>query len=327
MKRRKESRIPFLLFILTIVLTIDVAGYMIIERASFLDALYMTVITISTVGYQEVFDLSPAGVGFTIFVIISGLGIFFYAAVYIGEAMIENRLRKILGRRKMKSIEKMNKHIIIVGFGRMGEQVTRELCQKNVDFVIIEKDQERFARAEEMGFDVMLADATVEDFLEVAGVKRAKTLISLLPTDAENLFTVLTARDLNSDIFIITRAVEMINEKKLLKIGANQVVTPHRLTSQRIVNSVLKPNVVNLIELVTQSKDLSLSLEEVRILEDSPLLGKSIRQSGIRQQYDAMVVAVQRDERLLFNPPPDLTILLGDLLILIGHKEDLLKVT
>jgi voltage-gated potassium channel len=300
---------------------------MIIERANFLDALYMTVISISTVGYEEVFDLSPAGVGFTIFVIISGLGIFFYAAVFIGETIIENRLRKILGRRKMKSIEKMNKHIIIVGFGRMGEQVTRELSQKKVDFVIIEKDQDRFARAEEMGFDVMLADATVEDFLEVAGVQRAKTLISLLPTDAENLFTVLTARDLNSDIFIITRAVEMINEKKLIKIGANQVVTPHRLTSQRIVNSVLKPNVVNLIDLVTQSKDLSLSLEEVRISEDSPLLGKTIRQSGIRQQYDAMVVAVQREERLLFNPSPDLTILQGDLLILIGHKEDLLKVT
>ena len=316
-----------MLTILAIFLFIDVGGYMLIEKASFLDALYMTVISVSTVGYREVFDLSPAGVGFTIFVIVSGLGIFFSAAVFIGETIIESRLRKILGRRKMKSIEKMNNHIIIVGFGRMGEQVTRELCQKDVDFVIIEKDQERFARAEEMGFDVMLADATAEDFLEVAGIKRARTLISLLPTDAENLFTVLTARDLNENIFIITRAVEMINEKKLIKIGADQVVTPHRLTSQRIVNTVLKPNVVNLIDLVTQSKDLSLSLEEVRISDDSPLLGKTIRQSGIRQQYDAMVVAVQRDERLLFNPSPDLTISVDDLLILIGHKENLLKVT
>ena len=121
--------------------------------------------------------------------------------------------------------------------------------------------------------------------------------------------------------------MELNNEKKLLKIGADQVVTPHRLTSQRIVNTVLKPNVVNLIDLVTQSKDLALSLEEVRIAADSPLLGKTIRQSGIRQQYDAMVVAVQRDGRLLFNPSPDLTIAEGDLLILIGHKEDLLKVT
>ncbi len=316
-----------LLIILGALLCIDVTGYIVIENARFLDAIYMTVISISTVGYREIFPLSNAGVAFTIFVIVSGLGIFFYAAVFIGETMIENRIRKILGRRKMKSIEKLNNHIIIVGFGRMGEQVARELNAKQVDFVIIEKEPERYARAEEIGYNVMLADATVEDILDVAGIQRAKTLISLLPTDAENLFTVLTARDLNGEIFIITRAVELTNEKKLLKIGANQVVTPHRLTSQRIVNSVLKPNVVNLIDLVTQSKDLALSLEELRISNSSPLLGKTIRQSGIRQQYDAIVVAVKRNEQLLFNPPPDLTISDGDLLILIGNKENLLKVT
>jgi voltage-gated potassium channel len=323
----KRFRILYLIAILIAVLFIDVTGYILIEKVSFLDALYMTIISIATVGYGEVFPLSPLGIVFTIFVIVTGLGIFLSAAVFIAEHTVEDRIRKILGRRKMKTLAKMKDHIIIVGYGRMGEVVARDLAEKNVNFIIMECNQERFAAAEERGYNVMLADATHEESLTTAEITKARTFITLLPTDAENIFTVLTARELKPDIFIITRALDVNNEKKLYKIGADLVVTPHSLASRRIINTVLKPNVVNLIDLVTQTRNLALSLEEITIAEDSPLAGKTIKDSGIRKDFDAMVVAVKRQDKMFFNPSAELEIRAGDLLILIGEREKLLRVT
>lgn len=326
MKTKHEFRTFLLLILMVTLLTIDVAGYMLIERVEFLDALYMTVISIATVGYKEVFPLSPAGMVFTIFVIFTGLGLFLYIATSVVEITVEGRIRDILGRRKMKTLARLREHIIIVGYGRMGEIITRDLAEKNVPHVIMEINQERFAAAEERGCNVMLADATNEDMLDLAGVKKARTLIALLSTDADNIFTVLTARELNPNIFIISRALDIQNEKKLYKIGADLVVTPHKLASKRIINTVLKPNVVNLIDLVTQTRNLALSLEEISISAKSPLAGKTIRDSGIRKDFDAMVVAVKRKDKMFFNPSPDLQIQAEDLLILIGEREKLLQV-
>ena len=316
-----------LLILIIALLIFDMAGYVIIEDVSLLDALYMTVISITSVGFKEVFPLSTAGRLFTILVIISGIGFFFYIAVTVAEKTIEERFRKILGRRKMRTLARMKDHIIIAGFGRMGKIVAGELENKKLKFVIIENNPERFATAEELGFPVLLADATAETTLELASIKNARIYIALLSADAENLFTVLTARELNPTVFIIARCFETQNEKKLIKSGANRVVSPHQLSSRRIINTVLKPNVVNLIDLVSQSEDLSLSLEEITIGNESDFIGKSIRDSGIKQQYHAMVVAVKRKEHLFFNPAADLILVPEDILILIGDKSKITQIS
>jgi len=323
---KNNSRFYILFLILIFLLIIDISGYILIEKVNFSDALFMTIISVTTVGYKEVFPLSTHGKLFTIFVIFTGLGIFLYIARLIVENTIEGRIRKILGRRKMKTLSKMKNHIIIAGFGRMGEIVSNNLKEKRVKFVIIEKNQKRFAMAEAEGYNIILADATNENTLKRVSVEKAKTFVSLLSSDADNIFTVLTTRELNPSIFIISRALDIVNEKKLKKIGANRVIAPNLLASTRIVNTVLKPNVVNLIDIVTQSQNLSLSLEEITISEESHLVGKAIKESGIREKHNAIVIAVKRNEEMYFNPSPNLKFLPKDILIMIGEKAKLLKI-
>jgi voltage-gated potassium channel len=308
-------------------LMFDIIGYIIIEQVGVLDALYMTIISITTVGFSEVFPLSIQGRIFTMVVIVTGIGFFFYIAISVAENTIEERVRKILGRRKMKTLAKLKDHMIIAGFGRMGKLVASDLQSKDIKFVIIENNPERFAMADELGYHVLLADATSEETLELTGIKNAKTYIALLSSDAQNLFTVLTAKELNPSIFIIVRCFEPQNEKKLTKLGANRVVTPHQLSSRRIVNTVLKPNVVNLIDLVSQSQDLSLSLEEITIGAESEFIGKTIRNSGIKERFNAMVVAVKRAEKLFFNPAANLVLAPYDILILIGDKQKITRIS
>jgi len=316
-----------LLFLMLALLTFDVIGYIIIEGVDALNALYMTIISITTVGFKEVFPLSFGGRIFTMVVILTGIGFFFYIAMSVAEITIEERVRKILGRRKMKTLAKLKNHIIIAGFGRMGKQVACELQSKGIRFVIIENNPEQFAKADELGYHVLMADAASEDTLELAGINKAKIYIALLGSDAQNLFTVLTAKELNPSIFIIARCFEPENEKKLTKTGANRVVTPHRLSSRRIVNTVLKPNVVNLMDLVSQSQELSLALEEITLGSDSEFIGKTIRDSGLKERFNAMVVAVKRGEDLHFNPAASKVLAPNDILILIGEKQKITRIS
>ncbi|MCP5106107.1 MAG: potassium channel protein [bacterium] len=318
-------KILLLFSILLLLIFIDVTGYILIEEVTFLDALYMTVISITTVGYREVFDLTDTGKLFTIWVVISGLGTFFYIAGKIVENVFEGNIRRILGRRKMKSLSQLKDHVIIAGFGVMGEHVCRELGKSKVKFVAIENNNERFANAEERGYNVIMGDATDEEFLKLAGVDKAKTFITLLASDADNIFTVLSAREANPGIFIIARALEAANKNKLHKIGADRVITPYELSSKRIVNTVLRPHVVEFIDVIRSPK-MSLSIEEIAVREDSPFAGKPIRDSGLRQNYNIIVIAVKRKAEMFFNPSPNLKIQPGDILILVGEKEKLLNI-
>jgi voltage-gated potassium channel len=321
-----RKKILMLFSILLLLIAIDVTGYMIIEKVHFMEALYMTAITITTVGYREVFVLSPQGKLFTIWVIFSGLGTFFYIAGKIAESTFEVNIRRILGRRKMKSLSQLKDHIIIAGYGVMGEHVCKELQKLKVKFVVIENMRERFANAEERGYNVILGDATDEEVLKLAGVDKAKTFISLLASDADNIFTVLSAREANQSIFIIARAMDAANKNKLFKIGANRVITPYELSSRRIVNTVLRPNVVEFIDLMTFAPKMSLSIEELTIQEGSVFAGKQIKDSGLRQSYNTIVISVKRGEEMFFNPSPTFEIQVGDILILVGEKEKLLKI-
>lgn len=320
-----SKKILFLFSILMMLVVIDVSGYMIIEAVSFIDALYMTIISISTVGYSEVFPLSSTGRLFTIWVIVSGLSIFFYILGTIAESAFEGNLRRILGRRKMKMLLKLNNHVLVAGFGRMGETVCKELQKTKVGFLLIEKDSERFAMAEELGYNVILGDATIEDTLEKAGVRKAKTFITLLSSDAYNIFTVMAVREFNPKILIISRALDIANEKRMYKVGANRVISPYELGSRRIINTVVRPNVVDFIDVMTYSPKMSLSIEELTVAESSIFAGKQIKDSGLRQDFNIIVIAIKRDEEMFFNPASTQSILTGDILILVGEKEKLLN--
>ncbi|MEN8154603.1 MAG: potassium channel protein [Acidobacteriota bacterium] len=317
----KKPGIKLLLLLLLSIVIFDISGYVLLEKVKVLDALYMTIISISTVGFGETFPLSPAGKIFTIFVIISGLGTFLYSVGLIAEYSVEGKLRKILGRRKMKTLSNLKNHIIIAGFGRMGEAVAKEFYDKKSKFILIENNKERYSHGDELGYNILLMDATEEDSLITAGIEKAKTFISVLSSDADNVFTVMSAKELNPDLYIIARAETAANEKKLNKVGADRVIAPVSLASNRIINSALKPNVVNLIDLVTQSKNLALSLEEITITEKSPLNGKIIKESGLREKTGSIVVAVKRGEKMHFNPSALMKILPEDILILIGEKN------
>jgi len=324
-----ESNKKFLTLFLILfsLIAIDTTGYILIEKVTLPQALYMTIITITTVGYREIFPLSNTGIFFNIWVILSGIGVVFYITVTIAENLFEGRIRRILGRRKMKQFSKMKSHVVIAGYGIMGEYVCKELAHKKLKFVVIENNNERFAIAEEKGFNVLMNDATTEEALDLAGVGRAKTFISLLPSDADNIFTVLSTREINPEISIISRALDVNNEKKLYKIGANRVILPYELSSRRIVNTVIKPNVVDFIDSMTyHTPEISLSIEEYTIAEHSPFAGKEIKDSGIRENYDAMVVAIKKSEKTIFNPPPTEKILPGDILILVGEKSKILGI-
>jgi voltage-gated potassium channel len=310
---------------LAVVVIFDVNGYILIEHVHWVDALYMTFISITTVGYSEVFPLSSSGKLFTIWVIISGLGLFFYIIGAIAQNAFEGNVRRILGRRKMEILKRMKSHVIVAGFGVMSETVCKLLHQKKVKFVIIENSNERFAAAEELQYNVIMGDATSEEFLCSAGVRESKTFISLLPSDADNIFTVMAVRELNPDICIISRAMDTANEKRLYKVGANRVVTPYELSSRRIVNTVLRPNVVDFVDLMIHAPKLSLSLEEFTVRADSPFAGKVIRESGLRENYNIIVIGIKRNEEMVFNPSSEHDIQADDILILIGEKEKLLS--
>ncbi len=322
---KKTPRAMFPVLVLLGLLVVDTCGYMIIEDASPADALYMTLISITTVGFREVFPLSQNGRLFTIFVILSGLGLVFSIASKVVEHGVERQVRDILGRRRMKALAKLKGHIVIAGYGRMGEVVVNELTEAGLTCVIIEKDPHRFALGEERGHTVLLADATREEVLEQCGIRQARTFISLLSSDADNVFTILTVREMNPELPLIARALDAQNEIKLRRIGANRVIAPNLLSSKRIVNSVLRPNVVDLMDIVSQPRMLNLTLEEIAITAESKLNGRSVRNSGLRERHDAMVVAIRRDTDMRFNPGPEEIFQDGDIVILLGPPESIRK--
>lgn len=225
-----------------------------------------------------------------------------------------------------KNMSKMKNHIVIAGFGRMAEVVCRELSQAHHDFIIIENSPQRFAIAEERNYNVLNANAAEEEVLMAAGIEKARVFITLLSEDADNIFTILSAREINPHLVIITRATDMANEKKLYKAGATRVVSPYELSSYRIVRMVQKPNVVDFFDILLSPEKYTLSIEERTVGENSDLNGKVIREAGLRERFNAIVVAVRREGEMLFNPSPELGIRAGDILIVLGEKERLQEI-
>ena len=314
--------IPVLTLVVSIV-AFGTAGYMLIEGWNFLDSIYMTITTITTVGFREVHELSRTGVIFTIILIVGGVGTALYAFTAGARFILEGEIQKIFGRKKLeKKIKELKDHYIICGYGRIGRIIARELREERVKFVVIEKDPKNLDEKEEA---LLLAgDATRDHVLKGAGIENARGLISVLPNDAENLFVVLSARVLNPNILIVSRAVEEGSEQKLLRAGANKVVSPYHIGGLRMAHTVLKPTVVDFIEFTTRSGNIELQMQEVTVQEGSRLIGMSLESCEVGDDMGAIIVAIkQATGETRFNPTHQSVIKAGDILIVLGEISKL----
>ncbi|HYB19936.1 MAG TPA: NAD-binding protein [Thermodesulfobacteriota bacterium] len=318
-----RRRIIQVLLLISLMIAFGTAGYMVIEGWNFLDSLYMTVTTLTTVGYREVHEPSSRGMVFTIVLIVSGVGTVLYALTIGARVIIEGELREIFGRKKLeKMLRELSGHYIICGYGRMGKIIARELREEKVKFVVIEKDPEALDGAE--GTLALKGDATHDEVLKETGIHKARGLISVLPTDAENLFVVLSARVLNPNLFIVARAIEEGSEQKLLRAGATKVVSPYHIGGLRMAHTVLKPTVVDFLEFATRSGNLELQMEEIQIQEGSSLIGLTLEECGIGKELGVIIVAIkQQTGETRFNPTFRSTVRVGDTLIALGERSRL----
>lgn len=314
----------FSLSLIVVVIFIGTAGYVMLEKWSPFDSLYMTIITITTVGYREVQPLSGKGKVFTIFLIVFGVGTILYTFNNAARIIIEGEIREIFGRRKLeKKIKGLKDHYIICGYGRMGKVICKELKEKGARYVVIEKEPTVTDVFEE-GTLFVRGDATSDEVLKEAGIERAKGLISVLSTDAENLYVVLSAKVLNPELNIVARAGEEGSEQKLLRAGADRVVSPYHIGGLRIAHTVLKPAVVDFIEFATRSGNIDLQMEEIYVHEGSNVVGMTLDECGIGRELGIIIVAIKRVEgEMQFNPTHRTAIKSGDVLIALGERSRL----
>lgn len=307
--------------ILLVAISLGTGGFMIIEGWSFLDSLYMTIISITTTGFSEVHPLSPAGRGLTVFIIMAGIASIAFLGGRIVQLLIE---AYFLRRRKMmKRIARLRDHIILCGFGRMGRHIAEDLAEEKLPFVIIEGDESLAGELEDLGYLYLIGSASSDDTLKLAGVERAKGLVSVVGTDAENVYTTLTAKSINPKIQIVARALSDESEPKLRTAGADRVIRPYELVARRIAQLVIRPTMVEFVETVATSHGTDITMEEITVSDGSPLAGIALRQAPIRQRLNVIVVAIRRDGDLLYNPGPDEEVRAGDRLIAIGKTQQL----
>lgn len=309
--------------LILLILIAGTAGYMAIEGWSMFDSFYMVVITLSTIGFQEVHPLSVHGRAFTIVLILFGVGLLAYAVKTGLRVVLEGELQEVLGRRKLeKKIRVMRDHYIICGYGRMGRIICRELATHGVPFVVIEQAGISDFLKDDMLF--VFGDATRDEVLKEAGIERAKGLVSVLSTDAQNLFVVLSARGLNPSINIVARAGEENSDVKLLRAGADRVIAPYHIGGLKIAHTILKPAVVDFLEFATMSGNFELQMEEVPVKEGSVIADMMISESGIGRNLGIIIVAIKRaNGEMKFNPTHKTVIKPGDTLIALGDVNRL----
>jgi voltage-gated potassium channel len=284
----------------------------------------MTVITIFTVGFKEVKVLSPQGQIFTIFVILGGVGTAIFAFTKIAEIAFEGGINKFWRRKKMeKELKNLKDHYIICGHGRMGKIVRERLDEEKLPFVVIDNKEEELEDLKQTSSCLFIeGDATHEDILTKAGIKKAKGMAALLPTDADNLYLVLSAKLINPSLFILSKAMDEEAERKILQIGANKVVSPYKLSGLKIAQALIRPTLVDFMDLIIRRKELALYMEELVVKKDSKLVNRNLTECDIRRTANVIVVAVKKPgEELVFNPSPDTKMETGDILLVLGDKN------
>ena len=321
------GKLRIALIILFTIFIIGTVGFHVIEGWSFIDSFYVTITTLSTVGYGDFTPITAEGKFFTVFIIIFGVGMMFYSLILMSETFIEARLRSLLGRGKLeKMIEKMNNHYIICGCGRIGLLICRELTAEKVPCVVIDNNPEVIQKAQDEGFIYCKGDATQDKTLIEAGIKRAKGIVCVLPSDAENLYIILTAKELNQNIYIISRSEDEASEHRLIRAGADRVMSPYTLGGVRMAMAILRPAMLDFIEISSRRQSLELRMEEIPIHPGSQFIGTSLEDSGIRQHYGLIVITVKKDSgKMIFNPLAEYVIAEGDRLIAMGEDDNVKK--
>jgi voltage-gated potassium channel len=314
--------------LLLLIVFIGIFGYMFLEGYSFLDAIYMTVITVATVGYREVHELSQTGKIFTIFLIISSMGIFAYAvsniAIYAVEGIFANYFRE---NKLKRMIKKMEDHVIVCGFGRNGKEAALTLAEENQKFIIIEqKEQVASSIAEHYpDFVYIIGDATNEEVLLQAGVKKAKAIITTLPIDADNIYIILTAREFNPGIKIISRASEEHADGRLVRAGADKVIMPDKIGGQRMAKLVTQPDTIEFLEYIILQTGSEINLTEIPCgnIENCDLT-RTIGDLDLRRQIGINIIGIKTKEgSYIFNPTPDLRVKQTDKLFVLGTKDQI----
>jgi len=318
----------FIVVLLAVFLVgLGTTGYMVIEDWNVMDSVYMTVITLSTIGYGEVNPVSQTGRIFTLILIVMGVGFFLYVIGNVVQFLVEGRIRIVLGRHKLdKQIGQLNNHYIVCGYGRMGRAFCRYLIQKRLKFVVLEKNEDRIPIMNADHVLYIAREATIEENLQKAGIKRASNLIATLGTDADNVFLVLLAKGLNPDIYVVARASQNASKKPLDTAGADVVVSPFDIGARRMAHAILRPNVIRFLEFAFADEDTDFHIEEIAVDESSKLVDVSLLESGIRQDYNLMILSiVKADGEMVFNPSAGTTIGAGERIIAVGSSDNLTK--
>jgi len=294
----------------------------VIEHWRILDALFMTVITLTTVGYGEVRPLTDTGKVFAMFVIFAGAS----TVVYVLGDMVELFVSFNFELRRMKEqIAKLSNHYVVCGWGRTGQEVTEHFMVKKIPFVVVEADPALARRAREAGLLVIEGDATSDDILLSAQIKKADGVICCLPDDAANTFIVLSAKELNSSVNIVSRAANPGSESKLRRAGASMVISPYVIAGRRMATAVTHPLVTEFLDVVMHAPEYDLRIDQVNLSENSALVGQSLKDANIKQQSGAMILALNQSGKLITNPLPDQVFCSGDILIALGTEEELKK--
>jgi len=319
-----EKRIRLAFSALLVTLIVGTVGLILTEHLSLAQAIYLTVQTVTTVGYGDIEVHSNSGHVFLVLLMLGGVGVMLYFAGLMMAFLIEGQLAGVYGRRKMnKKIVQLQDHIIVCGAGRVGRQVLYRLRKEGAPSVVIEKQEDLANQFIEEGFLVIHSDATNDETLKKARIDKAKGLITALPEDSLNVFVTLTAKGLNPGIHVVARLDQLESEKKLVRAGADKVISPAILGGWRMAMSILKPISVEYIETVIHDHNIAIDMEELRINQNSCLVGKTLANSGIKQQTGAMVMAIIRENQVISNPDAQEVILQGDLLIVFGLRGQL----
>jgi voltage-gated potassium channel len=312
--------------LLVAVVVVGTVGFMLLEGFAFLDALYMTIITISTVGYGEVRQLHAEGHVFVIVLIIAGIMVVGYTLTSLGRAVVEGSLQRQVGRRRMmREIAGMQRHIIVCGYGRVGRTVCEELLTERVPFVVIERDPDQAEVLAAKQIKVVVGDATEDEILQEAGIYQARGLVAVAARDVDNLYITLSAREMcaqeNPGLLIVARASDAREQRKLRSVGADRVISPYNIGGVRIAQALMRPATYEVIDLLSSSVGMELSLEDVTVRADSRLVGRALKETDLRQSFNLMIIGVKKPGgELAFNPGPEHVLEAGDEIIILGSR-------
>ena len=325
MPRRLKQRVILILALLPVILCTGTIGFRVIERYPLFDAFYMTLITITTVGYQEIHPLSHAGRIFNSFLMLFGVSAVFFAVGTMTQTIIELELQDRFGkRRKRRMIATLKNHYIVCGFGRVGRNAAYELQRAKAPFIVVDRSEQRVERAITAGMLAIVADATQDECLREAGILRANGLIAALPSDAENLFIILSAKTVNPKLSVATRASEEEAEEKLRRAGADTVFAPYTMAGQRLAQALMRPHVVKFLDFATTHVGPSIVMEQICVAPRTEFTSKTLTEVQSRRDLGVIVLALRKpDGQMVFNPPPETNIAAGDYLIVLGEQQNL----